>query len=94
MKNENNDFISVEEKLPNNFQKVLIKTDCNTCPLAFMIFVNGKFITDTIVQCDHHYETDEKFEGLIKINIDRSILENYIARITHWMPYPEIGIIL
>ena len=49
-----------------------------------MLFVKGKFIANAIVQCDHHYETDEKFH-FIKTDKTGSALENYTTRITHWL---------
>ena len=81
-------WISVNEQLPKEWQKVVIKTDCSHCPLLQGMFFKGNFVLPTIIQCDHHYETDERF-AFIK-EADANTIDYYRERITHWMPLPEL----
>lgn len=83
-----NEWISISDRLPNPMQDVLIKTDCQYCPVIPMMFYKDKFFSQVIVQCDHHYETDEKF-AFLKVDPSFNTLENFCDRITHWMPLPN-----
>lgn len=76
-------WISVEEKLPDFDTMVLIKTDCPDCPEVVMMYYK-EFVPAYIQQCDHHYETDEKFIA-IKLTVGMEEVRNYTQRITHWI---------
>lgn len=76
------EWISVKQP-PKNLQKVLIKTDCSDCPLSPAYFINGKFIFTTVIQCDKHYETDEKFRFFSALS--QSALDLYRDRIIEWI---------
>lgn len=79
-------WISVKDKLPKNLEEVLVKTDCKDCPIVGALYLN-KFIPYAIIQCDHHYETDQKFHWL-KVS-DAGETEMYVDRIIEWIPLPK-----
>lgn len=82
-------WISVEDetKKPRMFEDCLIKTDCEKCPILRATFSGKMFCFPVIIQCDHHYETDQKFGILAKA--DENELVSYQQRITHWIPYTD-----
>lgn len=82
------EWIIFEKTKPKNCQRVIVKTDCDKYPLAIMWYVNEEFLSEVIIQCDIHHETDEK---LYSISIDKikNGFENYSSCITHWMPLKE-----
>lgn len=79
-------WISVEDRLPDPMQDVYVKTDCEDCPILNAIYYKGFHFT-VIMQCEKHYETDQKF--LFIRNIGENESQEYAERITHWMPLPK-----
>jgi len=79
-------FISVEDRLPDHNESVLIITDCPDCPIGTASYYawsnGGEWITTCVCQCDEHYETDQKFNFIGTMNF--SDMKGYTDRITHW----------
>lgn len=81
------EWISVKERLPEDFQDVYIKTDCEDCPILKAMYCD-KFILLVLIQCERHLEPDERDFKLIK-RISQQEVDLYANRITHWMPAPH-----
>lgn len=79
-------WIRVEDELPLTFQNIYVLTDCEECPVLPALF-NEEFVVPVIIQCEKHYETDQKFYFLKTAG--KSEHREYVGRITHWMPLPE-----
>ncbi len=77
------EWINLEERHPNEWDEVLVKTDCPDCPILQAIFFEGEFRFQTIMQCDKHYETDEKFMCL-KVSLEEE-LQLFRDRIIQWL---------
>lgn len=81
------EWISIKDRLPKDCEDVYVKTDCDDCPIVSGIFFENKFIIPVLSQCDHHYESDQKFHFIKAAGVNE--IESYLDRITHWMLLPE-----
>lgn len=77
----------ISDFLPSEGSKVLIKTDCEDCPLNIAYFILNKFVPNYVCQCDKHYETDQKFT-FIKFS-EMNELNDYRYRIIEWISIAE-----
>lgn len=78
------EWISLKTQIPETFQDVYIKTDCENCPILHAIWSGSKFVVPVIIQCDRHYEPDERFH-FIKF-VKGAEDDGFCDRITHWIP--------
>lgn len=82
------EWIDIKQKFPSEWEeKILVKTDCEDCPVNVAFIYKGKMHFTCIIQCDYHYETDEKFHFL-KVSSPQQT-QSFVDRVTHWISILE-----